>query len=66
MFQGRRNSWDAENGVVTVNTLYLWYDMQSVRAVQGCMAVLCEPAKWRYNLYIKNIISRVKFIQVSS
>jgi len=41
--------------VVTLTTFYLFYNMQSVRAVQGCMAVLYEPANWCY-VYIKNII----------
>ena len=55
-FKGGRYPWPVENFVVTVNTLYLCQDMQSVRAVQGGMAVLYEPTNWRYNIYIKNII----------
>jgi len=34
--------------MVTPNIFYLFNDMQSVRAVQGCMAVLYEPANWCY------------------
>jgi hypothetical protein len=48
----QKNSRPSEIFVVTVNTFYLHYDMQSVRTVQGCMAVLYEPANWCY-IYIK-------------
>jgi len=49
-FKGGRYSWLSENFVVTVNTFYLCYDMQNLRAVQGCIAVLYEPANWCYNM----------------
>ena len=46
-FKGGKKSWFSENFMVTANIFYLYYDMQSVSAVQSCMAVLYdEPAKW--------------------
>ena len=41
--------------------VYLFYDTQSVRAVQSCMAVLYETANWCY-INIKNIILWIKFL----
>jgi len=35
---------------------YIFYDMQSVRSIQGYMAILYEPANWCY-MYIKYTIS---------
>jgi starvation-inducible outer membrane lipoprotein len=43
-----RNLWPSEYSVFAVNTCSLYYDMQSVRTVQTCMAVLCEPVNWCY------------------
>jgi len=52
-----KNLWPSENFVVTVYNFYLYYDMQSVRIVQGCMAVLYEPANWCFIfIYIKKKI----------
>jgi len=43
-FQKGKKPWHSENFLVT----HLYYDMQRVRAVQSCMAVLYEPANWCY------------------
>jgi len=59
-----RNSWSSENFVVTVNTFYLYYDIQSVRTVQGCKTVLYKPGNWCY-IYIKNISLQIKFIYIA-
>jgi len=39
---------DVRKFVVTVNNFFLFYDMQSVRAVQGYTTALYEPANWDY------------------
>ena len=60
-FKWEKNSWFSESFMVTANIFYLYYDMQSVRSVQSCMALLYEPANLCC-MYIKNIILCVKII----
>jgi len=54
-FKGKENHGLKKIFLITGNTFYLYYDMQSVGTFQGYMAVLYEPANCCC-VYIKNII----------